>query len=529
MPSARIASSKSLVRHMRVSYRCAFHAVATQVVLIVILILFGADVSSAQIPLEPLATGKYQPSWQSFSTQYQVPDWFRDAKLGIRACWSAQSVAEMGDDYARNLYIKGEPANVYHVGRFGDPATLGYKELINAWTIDKWEPQKLVDLFQRAGARYVVAMASDCDNFDLYDSQYQSWNSVKVGPKKDIVGNWAETTRKTGLKFGVSVGSARAWNYFEPARELDARLPPAAGQNTWWYGLDPQDLYAQNHAPRVQASQPYMDRFYNRTADLINRYYPDLLGFDDAVLPFGAGSEIGLRLVAHFYNASLTFRREPVLTTRALQTDVQRRSLVLDNDRSPMLRISPYPWQENLFISETIYRRGAQYKSSGEIIHTLVDVISKNGNLLLNVPLRADGSLDDAEQSLLEELAEWMEINAEAIHGTRPFGVFGEGPQVATVAGRSSTQPSPRYTSSDFRFVQKGPIVYVFVMQWPANGKLIIRNLSTNSPRLGVIAGVQLLGSREALTFMRDREGLSLQLPPLKPCDDVQVLKITPR
>jgi alpha-L-fucosidase len=521
--------SKSLDRDVCRAGQSARRVAASQVLVVLIFSVLSAGSLLAQTPLEPVSTGIYHPSWQSFSTQYQVPNWFRDAKLGVRACWSAQSVAEMGEDYARNLYIEGTPANANHLNRFGDPATLGHKELINAWTIDNWEPEKLVDLFQRAGARYIVTMASDCDNFDLYNSQYQPWNSVKVGPKKDIVGIWAEASRKAGLKFGVSVGSARAWNYFEPAREMDAKLPPAAGQNRWWYGLDPQDLYAQDHPPRTQPSQAYMDRYYNRTADLINRYYPDLLGFEDAVLPFGANSETALRLVMHFYNSSLTFHREPVLTSRALQTDVQRRSLVLDNDRAPMQRISQFPWQENLFIAEAIHRHGAQYKSAGEILHTLVDVISKNGNLLLNVPVRADGSLDDAEQGLLDQLVEWMQINAEAIHGTRPYGVFGEGPQVAPAGSRSSTQPSIRYTSSDFRFVQKGPIVYVFVMQWPANGKLIIRNLPTNSPRLGVIASVQLLGSREALTFTRNREGLSLQLPQLKPCEDVQVLKITPR
>ncbi|HMP91769.1 MAG TPA: alpha-L-fucosidase, partial [Phnomibacter sp.] len=279
---------------------------------------------------EPMATGKFEPTWQSLQ-QYQTPEWFRNAKFGIWAHWGPQCQPEQGDWYARGMYEEGSNQYKWHVANYGHPSKVGFKEVIHDWKAQNWDPEKLVALYKRVGAQYFFAMANHHDNLDLWDSKYQEWNSVRVGPKKDIVAGWAAAAKKYNLPFGLSVHASRPWTWFEVAQgadksgefagiPYDGKLTKADGKGTWWEGLDPQELYAQNHEPSKYtdfsqwwawgggASVPpsaYSEKFYNRTIDLINKFNPDLIYFDDNSLPLYPVSDAGLKIAAHYYNHNM--------------------------------------------------------------------------------------------------------------------------------------------------------------------------------------------------------------------------------
>ena len=497
----------------------------------------AADDASA----EPVADGPFKPDWDSLK-QYQCPDWFRDAKFGIWAHWSAQCVPEQGDWYARRMYIKGDPDYRYQCDHYGHPSKVGFKDIDNLWHAEHWDPEKLMGLYKRAGAKYFVALANHHDNFDCYDSKYQPWNSVKIGPKKDIVGTWAKAARDAGLRFGVTVHAARAWSWFEPAQgadkdgplagvPYDGKLTKADGKGTWWEGLDPQDLYAQDHAPGQKPDAAYCTKFYNRTVDLINKYQPDLLYFDDDYtntgLPlYDADPTVGLRIAAHYYNSNRKQhdgKLEAVLNAKKVSPD-KRGCVVLDIERGGARDLQPQPWQTDTCIGDWHYERAIAerhgYKKSGAVLRTLADIVSKNGNLLLNIPVRGDGTIDDDEVKFLEEMAAWMDVNGEAIFGTRPWAVYGEGPSTtAGGPGGPFNEGRTRYTPQDLRFTARGDALYAIGLAWPADGgKVTIKSLASDSPQVkGEIGAVHLLGQDAALAAARDANGLTVDLPAPKP------------
>jgi len=480
------------------------------------------------VPINEVS-GPFEPSWESLK-QYQCPEWFRDAKFGIWAHWSAQCVPEQGDWYARKMYIQGEHDYDYHVEHYGHPSKVGFKEIDAAWHAEHWNPDKLMALYKRAGAKYFVALANHHDNFDCYDSKYQPWNSVNIGPHKDIVGGWAKAARKKGLRFGVTVHAARAWKWYEVAQgsdtngplagvPYDGTLTKAQGKGTWWEGYDPQDLYAQNHPVGAPPSAEYMEKFFNRTIDLVDKYRPDLLYFDDAVLPFAKFSDVGLRIAAHYYNANGRWhqgRNEAVMNTKGLK-EAQRQSLVWDIERGKSTRIEPFVWQTDTCIgnwhySRSLYERHG-YKSAEAVVQMLADIVSKNGNLLLDVPVRGDGTIDEDEIKILEDLAGWMKVNSSAIFGTRPWRVHGEGAPEQPVVKLSLSERTARpYTEEDIRFTTKEDTLFAIGMAWPSSGKLLIKTLASGSEPEN-IRKLQLLGSRKKVAWTRTAAGLEVTLP----------------
>jgi alpha-L-fucosidase len=510
------------------------------------------------------AEGPYQADWKSLG-QYQCPEWFRDAKFGIWAHWGPQCQPEFGDWYARSMYIEGSPQYKYHLEHYGHPSAFGFKDVCNAWKADKFDPEKLIDLYRRAGAKYFVAMANHHCNFDNFDSKYQPWNSVHVGPKKDLVGLWEKAARKAGLRFGVTVHAARSWEWYEVSQlsdksgpkagvPYDGRLTKADGRGQWWDGLDPQDLYAQNHKPnsdpvnrnsrsRTPGDPPstaYCQKFYHRVIDLLDKYQPDLLYFDDSVLPLrNIDEQIGLGIAAHLYNSSCRRsggRSEAVMNTKGLD-EQQRKCLVWDIERGVSTRVEPFVWQTDTCIGGWHYNRPIfehhGYKTATQVIHMLLDIVSKNGNLLLNIPVRGDGTIDEDEQQVLEDLAAWMAVNQACIFGTRPWKIFGEGPsaverpQVGRFGGASDTRKKP-YTPADFRFTTKAGALYAAALAWPADGKLTLRTLAAGAPGIrGDVTGVELLGAQGKVGFQREPAGLVVTLPAEKPCGHAFVLKIT--
>jgi len=505
-----------------------------------------------------VAPGPFQPTWESLSS-YRVPDWYRDAKFGIWAHWGPQCQPEMGDWYAQRMYQEKNAAYRFHVEKYGHPSKSGFKDVIHEWKADKWEPEKLMALYKRAGAKFFAAMANHHDNFDMFDSKYQPWNSVAIGPRKDIVGGWARAARSAGLKLAVSCHGDRAWSWYQDAQRADTSGPMAGvpydgtltkadGKGLWWEGLDPQDLYAQYHPIGKynwqQTGEPpldkaYIEKFFNRTIDLIDKYRPDLLYFDDTVLPIYPASDIGLRIAAYFYNTSMARNRgrlEAVITGKGLNAD-QRRALVFDVERGVTQGGEVLPWQTDTCIGSWHYERRVfeqhRYKTAGQVVQMLIDIVSKNGNLMLSIPVRGDGTIDEDELKVVEGLAAWMGPNGEGIFATRPWKVYGEGPSVTSPAPRGQfggARDVRPYTPEDIRFTAKGDVLYAFAMSWPENGTLTIKSLARGSvefPR--EIARVELLGARGPLVFAREASGLVVNLPAAKVGDYAHALKITPR
>ena len=505
---------------------------------------------------EPVAAGKFQPTWDSLK-QYQCPQWFRDAKFGIWAHWGPQCEPEDGDWYARGMYQTGSAQYQFHTNHYGSPLGFGFKDVIHEWHAKNWDPEKLVELYKRAGAQYFFALANHHDNFDNWDSKYQPWNSVAVGPKKDLIGGWAEAARKNGLRFGVSVHAAHAWSWYEPAQDYDGKLTKADGRGLWWDGLDPQDLYVQNHALSRGSSRPntihsqwdwgngvsipdqaYCDKFYNRTIDLINKYHPDLIYFDDTALPLWPISDAGLKIAAHFYNRNLQWHGtndDGVLFGKILTPD-QQRCMVWDIERGQANEIETYPWQTDTCIggwhySRALYDKRNGYKSAKTVIQMLTDLVSKNGNLLLNIPVRGDGTIDEKELAVVEGIAAWMEVNKECIFGTHPWKVFGEGPASAgaalTAQGFNEGKGKP-LTAADVRFTQKDDALYAIVFGAPTNG-VSIKSLGTAAGLLDQpIRAVELLGGGK-IRWQQTGAALEMTQPEKLANNFANVFKITLR
>jgi alpha-L-fucosidase len=497
----------------------------------------------------PIAPGPFSPTWESLEEHYELPDWYRDAKFGIWAHWGPQCQPGQGDWYAQRMYVQDHAQNKFHVQHYGHPSKFGFKDVINEWKADKWDPAAQFARYQRAGARFFVAMANHHDNLDMYNSKFQPWNSVNVGPKKDIVGTWAALARSAGLRFGVSVHSARAWSWYEAAQgsdkagpfqgvPYDGKLTKADGKGTWWEGLDPQDLYAQNHAVGAPPDEAYVTKWFNRTKDLLDQYHPDLLYFDDARLPLG---DAGLSIAAHFFNANRQWHQgkiEGVITSKGLSPE-QQKAVVNDLEREMTTDLLKTPWQKDLCIGAWHYsddRYQSGYRTPRSMINLLIDVVSKNGTFLLNIPMRGDGSIDDKSIEFLDAFAKWMDGNSECIYATRPWAVYGEGPSVkndGTARDRMVNAPrgiGPEYTAKDIRFTTKGDTLYAIAMGWPDDHKMIIKSLGSKSPLYpGEIATVEMLGSSEKVAFSREEDGLSISLPGEGTSNFAVALKITPK
>ena len=483
-------------------------------------------------PLQiPIAGGPFQPTVDSLK-RYEAPAWFRDAKFGIWAHWGPQAVPRRGDWYARWMYVPGHPHYAHHLEHYGHPSQFGYKDIIALWTAQKFDPQALMDRYVAAGAKYFVSMGVHHDNFDLWNSRHHRWNAFTMGPKRDVVGAWRDAARRRGLRFGVSEHLGASHNWFYPSHGYD-QFWPKLGVD--YDGADPQlaDLYHakhnepfKGHADTWYTTDPaYHQIWFNRIRDLIDSYEPDLL-YTDGGIPFG---EVGRSLIAHYYNSSVARhgRIEAVYTCKGgsgVSGEFYPEACVQDIERGVMSGIDPRPWQTDTSNGDWFYSDGFNYKTAPDVIRMLADIVSKNGNLLLNIVLYADGSLPPESQTLLSELAQWMSINAEAIHGTRPWTVYGEGP-TQTVAG--AFKESAGYTAQDIRFTRKGHTLYAITLGEPL-GRVEVASLGrgAGSERRSV-KSVHLLGVAQGLKFRQSDTTLSIELPDRLPTRHASVFKIS--
>ncbi len=482
----------------------------------------GPAPASAGANLE-IAAGPFQPTMDSLK-EYKRPDWFRDAKFGIWAHWGPQAVPMMGDWYARHIYEQGSADYRYHLQHYGHPSVFGYKDIIPLWKAEKWDPDRLMQLYKKAGAAYFVSMGSHHDNFFLWNSKLHKWNAVNMGPKRDVVGDWQKAARKYGLRFGVSEHLGASFNWFQASHGSD-KTGPKAGVP--YDGADPkyEDLYhfpAKPGSGGWYSSDPRWQRqWYAEIKELVDNYHPDLL-YSDGGVPFG--NEVGLSMIAHFYNSNAALHGGHCDAVYNCKQKSEGR-WVEDLERGIMPRIDPYPWQTDTSIGDWFYNRNWKFRPVSWVIHMLVDNVSKNGNLLLNVVQRPDGSLDPEVEKMLAELAQWNAVHGEAIHGSRPWLVYGE--SAVKVKGGHFNEDFP-YNAREIRFTTKGPVLYAIALGWPEDRQLVVRSLARPAGKeVNKIQTVRLLGYDGKVDWKQTPDGLTVKLPEKKVSEYTAALRIT--
>jgi alpha-L-fucosidase len=444
---------------------------------------------------------------------------------------------EDGDWYARNMYIQGSPQYEYHVKTYGHPSKVGFKDLIPLFKGSKWDPERLMELYSKAGARYFVSMGVHHDNFDMWNSKYQPrWNATATGPMRDIVGLYKEAARERDLRFGVSEHLSNSFDWFAPSHTSDTSGPlagvPYDGVNPKFadlyhsYADMPADFAKTAKAMGRVAPDEWKQQYFNRIKDLIDQHQPDLL-YTDGGIPF---EQYGLSTVAEVYNVSASQHQGKVdaVYCSKVASDCEVGTCLLDHERGVADAISDVPWQTDTCIGDWHYKRGQEYKTPKKVIDMLVDIVSKNGNLLLNFPLPNSGELDADETKVLEGITRWMDVNSEGIHGSRPWKIYGVGPSTEMAVDQTgfNENKQPDLTAQDVRFTTKGKVLYAFVMGIPV-GEFVIKPLGTNSPQQPAkILDVQLLGYRDKLRWKQDHQGLKIRIPPAHMSDIAITFKV---
>jgi alpha-L-fucosidase len=494
-----------------------------------------AEESPLKIGEYKIEAGPFKPTWESLQ-KYECPNWFKDAKFGIWAHWGPQAVPQAGDWYARNMYMEGSEQYKYHLEHYGHPSKFGYKDILPLWKAENFDPESLIKLYIKTGAKYFTVLGVHHDNFDCWDSLYNKWNSVNIGPKKDIVGMWRQAASKEGIRFGLTEHLERSYSWFNTNKGKDSEGPyagiPYDGNNPEYADFYHQQHDDMNRAYPKNPPEWIKWQWYARVKDLLEKYHPDLL-YTDGGIPFG---EIGLAMIANFYNNNIKLNNgalEAVYNLKDRREDDRRESLsrgeymdgvgVQDVERGVTTEISPEPWQTDTCIGDWYYRKNMKYKTAETVIHMLADIVSKNGNLLLNFPLKPDGSLDDECERVAKDIGDWMAVNSEAIYGTRPWRKFGEG--LTRAAGGHFNEIAVTYTSEDFRFTKRENTLYAICLAWPEDGWVTVKSLAADGINEKV-ANVELLGFQESLRWEQTSSGLQIFMPREKPCDIAWSLKI---
>ncbi|MDV0438876.1 alpha-L-fucosidase [Xanthomonas sacchari] len=465
--------------------------------------------------------GPFRPDWTSLK-QYRSPSWYDNAKFGIFIHWGVFSVPAFGNEwYSRNMYQQGSKDYLHHRETYGPQSRFGYKDLIPLFTAPKFDPQAWAALFRDAGARYVVPVAEHHDGFAMYDSQLSDWTAVKMGPKRDVLGELSKAIRAQGLHFGLSSHRAEHDWFFDGGRQFDSDVndPRYAGL----YGPAQVRLPGKDDADVTNdwtpVSQAWLDDWLARTTELIDRYDPDLIYFDWWIAhPTFRGTLP--TMLSYYYNHGAA--KGGVVVNYKLGAFAEGAG-TLDIERGQLTGIHPTHWQTDTSVSNASwgYVENDTYKTPTFIIHMLVDVVSKNGNLMLNIGPRADGSIPDTERAILLSIGKWLKTNGEAIYDSTPWRTYGEGPTEVVGGTFQDTKTKP-YTAEDFRFTIGHGALYAIELGWPADGQALIRSLK---PADGV-RGVTLLASGKPVPFEQRADGLHLRLPAKPVGDHAYVFRI---
>ena len=501
--------------HARASTRCA-----VLIGILSLLPLTSGAFSSGATAEEP--KGPFAPTWQSLQKNYKVPRWFQDGKFGIFIHWGLYSIpAHRSEWYAKHMYSDPETIK-WHTEHYGPPDKFGYKDFVPLFKAEKYDPDQWATLFKKAGARYVVPVAEHHDGFAMYDSSLTRWNARSMGPKRDLIGELASSVRNQGLTFGLSYHRMEHHTFMYPTSKIKTDI------------FDP--LYADFYGPPVpghmddgDASQAFQEDWLTRCQELVDKYHPQLVYFDNGVNQ-RAYDSVKLRFAAYFYNRARAWGKEVSINTkdaaylagniRDYEKDVRGPNNFLPN-------LAPYQIDDVISDRSWGYVSDMKYRSAGSIINELVDTVSKNGNLMLNISPMGDGSIPEPQQKILLEIGQWLAINGEAIYGTRPWDRFGEGPSYeAQLAGANPHEAARKPPSgADYRFTAKGKVLYAITLAWPGK-QALITSLAGRKSSSGKVKSVRLLGSKESLRFSQDQDGLKISLPGDSPGNYAYVFKI---
>jgi alpha-L-fucosidase len=466
-------------------------------------------------------------SWESFAN-YPVPKWYQDAKFGIFIHWGVYSVPAFGSEwYPRHMYRKGTKENLHHVKTWGPLTKFGYKDFIPLFKAEKFDPAAWAALFKKSGAKYVVPVAEHHDGFAMYDTKLSKWNAARMGPKRDVIGELSAAIRKEGLHFGVSSHRAEHWWYYGDGMATDSDV--RRGKHKDFYGpatpMTDDQTTLGNRKTLPFPDKAHLDNWLARTSEIVDKYQPELIYFDWWIQHFAFDLHLR-KFAAYYYNKGAQRGHTAIINYKNDAMPVG--SAVFDVERGQLKGIRPEFWQTDTAVAKNSwgFTEGQDYKTETSIIHDLIDIVSKNGTLLLNVGPRPDGTIPEREVEMLTEFGAWLALNGEAIHGTRPWKIFGEGP-TEIIEGTFNDVKRAAFTPEDFRFTQKGRALYALALAWPEDGKLAIKSLAAGAEHAPKIGSVELLGHHGKLAWTQDAAALNIALPPEKPCAHAWVFKIS--
>ncbi|MFZ0308890.1 MAG: alpha-L-fucosidase [Candidatus Sulfotelmatobacter sp.] len=460
--------------------------------------------------------GPFHPYWESLQN-YHTPAWYEDAKFGIFIHWGLYSVPAFANEwYSRNMYQPGSAEFRHHVATYGPQGKFGYKDFIPMFKAERFDARAWARLFREAGAKYVVPVAEHHDGFPMYDSRLTDWCAGKMGPKRDLFGELATAVRAEGLHLGASSHRAEHDWFFDGGRQFDSDVndPRYAA----FYGPAHLRLVKPGYEDRVYedwtfVSPEFLDDWLARTAEIVENYHPDLIYFDWWINQPSFRKSLA-EFAAFYYNQGAQRGTGAVINYK--YDAFEEHSATLDVERGQLSDIRPMHWQTDTSISNVSwgYVEGDTFKSPEFIVHLLADVVSKNGNLLLNIGPRPDGTIPEPAQQVLRDVGAWLAVNGEAIYGTRPWTRYGEGPTVVE-GGAFHEKDAKPYTAEDFRFTTKGDSLYAIELGWPQDGKVTIRSLGSDALHGQTIQSVVLLGSdaKTKIEWRQNGDGLRVQLP----------------
>ncbi|MCC6972980.1 MAG: alpha-L-fucosidase [Anaerolineae bacterium] len=457
----------------------------------------------------------FEPTWESLA-QFTIPAWYQDAKFGIFIHWGLYSVPAFDNEwYPRNMYIPGSRAFEHHRQRWGDHRVFGLKDFIPLFKAERFDPARWVDLFKRAGAKYVVPVAEHHDGFAMYDSALTRWNAAQMGPKRDIIGDLAKAARQAGLVFGLSSHRAEHWWFLNGGRTFDSDVQspsyedfygPAQPSPDW--GTPEYDGNDWNPRPNAK----FLEDWLARSCELVDKYQPNLIYFDWWIYQIVFAPYLQ-RFAAHYYNRAQSYPLGGAINCK--NEAFPEGTAVFGVERGQLNHIRSTLWQGDTSVAKNSwgYTTELDYKTTSSLLHNLIDMVSKNGTMLLNICPRADGTIPEAEERMLLEIGHWLAVNGEAIYGSRPWKVFGEGPTEVVSGAFQEVKRTP-FTGQDIRFTTQGETLYAILLGWPKDGTVTIQSLGLSSglyPR--PISRMELLGSDAPVQCEREVEGLRVILP----------------
>lgn len=474
--------------------------------------------------------GPFRPSWESLA-EFQVPEWYQDAKFGIFIHWGAYSVPGYGNEwYPREMYKADKSRrgiHEHHVNTYGKPSEFGYKDFIPMFKAQKFDPAEWARLFREAGAKYVIPVAEHHDGFPMYDSDYTEWSAAKMGPKRDVIGELAEAIRAEGLTFGLSSHRVENWWFYGEGRKIESDVTDERYRGLYGPARDRKE----SEDGKTPPDEPFLTDWLLRCCELVDKYEPQVIWFDwwiaqPAVHPYLK------TFSAYYYNRGAQWKKGVAINYKKHGGEsFPDTAGVLDIERGQLAAMRDLFWQTDTSVSKTSwgYVTNHEYKTANSLIDDLIDIVSKNGCMLLNIGPKPDGTIPLEERRMLLNMGKWLTINGEAIYNTRPWQVFGEGP-TEVVEGTFAEKKRKDFTAQDIRFTRSksGDTVYAIILGWPANSRIVnIRSLAAGKG-LDRIGAVTLLGHEGRLHVQRDTKSLSITLPARKPCDYAYVLKIVP-